>query len=302
MDTTSNTDLLSAFSNGLADAVERVAKAVVLVDSRPRQGASGLVYKEDFVLVADHVLEREDNLSVTTGGGRTVPATLAGRDGSNGLALLKAPGLNLAPATAASGEARVGQLVLAVGRPGDSGPMASSGVVSSIGGPVRTGRGSMLERFITTDAIPYPGFSGGPLIDTQGAVLGIITTGLMRDTTLAIPAEVSWRVGDSLAQHGSIKRGYLGISSQLVEIPLSQRAGKDQERGLLIIRVENGSPAEKGGLLLGDILVSVDGQQVNDIENLHLIMSGDRVGKVVPVEVVRGATLKTHQVTVGERS
>jgi S1-C subfamily serine protease len=160
----------------------------------------------------------------------------------------------------------------------------------------------MVERYIRTDAMPYHGFSGGALIDTQGAVLGITTTGLVNSATLAIPASIAWGIADALAQQGFIKRGYLGISSQLVQLPQTQRAGRSQEHGLLIVQVDEKSPAQKGGLLLGDILVAIDGRLLKDTEDLRSSLTGDRVGKAIPIEVIRGGTLQTLQVTVGQRS
>jgi S1-C subfamily serine protease len=179
--------------------------------------------------------------------------------------------------------------------------MASAGVVSAIGGPLRTGRGTTLERYIRTDATPYPGFSGGPLIDVQGGVLGITTTGLVNGIALAVPASIAWVIAETLAQQGYIKRGYLGISSQLVNLPPAQRGGRTQEHGLLIVKVDDDSPAQKGGLMLGDILVGLDGNVVNDSEDLQTVLTNNRVGKTVPVEVIRGNTLHTLQVTVGQR-
>lgn len=296
-----NTTILSALSSGLADAVERIGPALVLVNGRQRLPGSGVVYAEDSVITADHVIEREEDLSVETQDGRKLAAQFVGRDPSSDLAVLKVPGLSVAPA-AAGEPARVGQLVLAVGRPSSSGPMASIGIVSSIGGPLRTRRGGLLEKFIRTDATPYPGFSGGPLIDATGAVVGITTTGLAGGVALAIPAEQAWRIADTLGKHGSIKRGFLGISSQPVHLPEGQRAGRPQEYGLLIVRVESGSPAEKGGLLLGDVLVGLDGQQVDDTDTLQALLTGERVGKPVAVDVIRGGGLQTLNVTVGERS
>ncbi len=192
-------------------------------------------------------------------------------------------------------------MVMAVGRTANDGPMASSGVISIIGGPLRTGRGVTLERYIRTDATPYPGFSGGPLIDMQGAVIGILTTGLVNGIALAIPMDIAKNIADTLVKQGYIKRGYLGISSQLVRLPDAQRAGQTQEHGLLIVKVDENSPAEKGGLMLGDILVALDGHAINDSEDLQILLTGDRVGKAIPVDVIRGNTLQTLQVTVGQR-
>ncbi len=160
--------------------------------------------------------------------------------------------------------------------------MASVGIVSAVGGPIRMPQGATLERYIRTDAIPYPGFSGGPLIDTQGSVLGITTTGLVSSATLAIPAHIAWDIADTLAQQGFIKRGYLGISSQLVQLPEAQRDGRAEDHGLLIVQVDEGSPAQKGGLMLGDILVALDNHPLKDAEDLRSLLSGDRVGKTIP--------------------
>src|SRR5438270_9719780 len=193
---TSETNLLKTLSNQMADAVERVEPALVLVNGRPRQAASGIVYAENLVLTADHVLEREEDLTILTHDKRTLAAQFVGRDLATDLAVLRVADLGLESAKAASEPARVGQLVLAVGRSSSEGPMASIGIVSAIGGPLRSGRGVTLERYIRTDATPYPGFSGGPLIDTQGAVLGITTTGLVNGVALAIPANLAWSIAE----------------------------------------------------------------------------------------------------------
>jgi len=299
--TTDTTSLLRALSNQMADAVERVTPSLVIVNGRQRQPASGLIYGPDLVLTADHVLEREEDLTIQTHDHRTLPAQFVGRDLGTDLALLRVANLGLAPAQATTESVRVGQLVLAVGRTPGDGPMASTGVVSTIGGPLRTGRGTILERYIRTDATPYPGFSGGPLIDAQGDVVGILTTGLVNGVALAIPMDIAKGIADTLAKQGYIKRGYLGISSQLVELPISQRAGRNQEHGLLIVKVDEHSPAQQGGVLVGDIVVALDGHSINDSEELQLLLVGDRVGRAVPVEVMRGNTLQTLSVTIGQR-
>ena len=299
---TLGTDLLSALSNQMADAVERIGPALVQVNGREGRPASGVVFAPNLVLTADHVLEREEDLTIKTHDGRTLAAAFAGRDPATDLAVLRVADLGLAEAHPAPHPARVGQFVLAVGRPTGEGPLASIGIVSALGGPLRLGQGRTLERYLQTDATPYPGFSGGPLIDTQGGVTGITTTGLVSGLALAIPAELGWRVAGTLAQHGSIKRGFLGISSQPVQIPEAQRAGQAQEFGLLIVRVEPGSPAQQGGLLLGDVLIALDGVTLSDTDDLQALLSGDRVGQAIPVTVLRGGGVQTLQVTVGTRA
>jgi S1-C subfamily serine protease len=178
--------------------------------------------------------------------------------------------------------------------------MASIGIVSAVGGPVRT-RGGLLEQFIRTDATPYPGFSGGALIDARGAVLGILTTGLAEGAALAVPEALAWPIGETLARQGHVPRGWLGIGSQPVRIPPDQRAGRAHECGLLIVEVVPESPAQRGGLLLGDIVVALDGQPVDDGEALQAHLGGDRVGRVVAVEILRGGAPVALEVTVGQR-
>lgn len=299
-----SSDLLGALSDGMANAVEQAGSQVVRVNGRRRRPASGVVYAPKMVLTASHALEREEDLSVETHDGRTLSAQFVGRDPSTDLAVLRVEDLNIDAVAAAEGHARIGQLTLAVGRPSrGEGPRASLGVVSAVGGSLRTGRGTKLERYIQTDATPYPGFSGGPLIDARGNVLGIVTTGLTRrGAALAIPAEVAWRVARTLENQGSIKRGYLGILCQPVRLPDGQRTGLTQRGGLLVVGVEDGSPAGRGGVLLGDILATLDGQTVEDTDDLLVLLTNERVGETVPVKIIRGGELQTLQVTVGQRS
>lgn len=285
---------LTDLSNQLADAVETAAKTLVTVKGRARQSASGVAYAPGLVLTANHVLERDEDLSILDPGGTSRAAQLVGRDPATDLAVLRVNGLDLPAAATAAGAARTGQFVLAIGRPG---PMASLGIVSFVGGPLRTGRGLTLEQFIRTDATPYPGFSGGPLIDASGAVLGITTTAF-GGAALAIPHALAWRVAAALTEHGTPKRGYIGISSQPVRLP----AGASSESGLMVVNVEDNSPASKAGLLLGDILVSLDGQPAGDTDDLLRLLTGERVGKAVKLEVIRGGNLITLELTVGQRS
>jgi serine protease DegQ len=297
-----HTDTLAALSEGMADAVENAATSVVRVNGRRRRSGSGVVFAQNMVLTASHVLEREEDLSVETADGRTLTARFAGRDHSTDLAVLNVDGLEIEPATPAEGEARVGQISLAVGSHSrGEGPRATLGVVSAVGGPVRSRRGPRLERFIQTDATPYPGFSGGPLIDARGNVLGILVSGWGRGAAFAIPADIAWRTAGTLSERGSVKRGYLGILSQPVRLPDGERLGLTQRGGLLVVGVEEDSPAGRGGLIVGDILVTLDSRTVEDTDDLLVLLAGDRVGRPVPVKLVRGGELTEVEITVGER-
>ena len=294
---------LTTLSDAMADAVARAGAATVLVNARRRFPASGIVYTEDLILTADHVVERDDDLSVVLPDGSELKASLGGRDPGSDLALLRLERRVAAPAEPAPQDARVGQLVMALGRPTSEGIQASLGIVSAIGGPVRTGRGGLLDRYLRTDATPYPGFSGGPLVDTAGRVIGVNTSGLARGASLAIPVSLAWGVAETLSKHGRVRRGYLGVRSQPVTIPAAQQKslGREQSTGLLLVGVEDASPAEVGGLLVGDIIVAIAGETVTDADQLLASLAGDRVGKSTPVEVLRGGQPMTIPVTIGER-
>jgi S1-C subfamily serine protease len=285
----------------MAAAAEKAGASTVMVNARRRMPASGIAYSADLILTADHVVEREEGISVTLSDGVEVAATLAGRDPGTDLALLRLERAEARPAKTASG-AKIGQLALALGRPSGEGIEASLGVVSAISGPVRTPRG-MLDSYIRTDTTPFPGFSGGPLVDAEGNVIGLNTSGFGRGSSITIPAELAWKIADQLAKHGSIKRGYLGIRSQAVEVPeAGQKALKrEQAAGLLVLSVEKKSPAESSGLMVGDILVGIDGHPVSDHDELFARLSGDVVGKSIPVEVLRGGQPQTVPVKIGER-
>jgi len=297
------TNPLNSLSDAMAEAVTSAAAATLMVNARRRYPASGIAYTADLVLTADHVIEREDDIQVGLPDGSQLAASLAGRDPGSDLALLRMERAAPVAAEIAPGEARVGQLVLALGRPTLDGIQASLGVISASGGPVRTGRGGLLEHYLRTDATPYPGFSGGPLIDTAGRVVGINTSGLARGAALTIPASLAWSVASTLATHGHVRRGFLGVRSQPVAIPLAQQRllGREQASGLLLVNVEEHSPAEKGGLLIGDIIVALDGKAISDPDELLSALVGDVVGKAATIEVVRAGQVTKVAVTVGER-
>jgi S1-C subfamily serine protease len=248
-------------------------------------------------------VEREEGIKVILMDGTEVSARVAGRDAGSDLAVLRLERAADAIAEVTKIPARLGQIALALGRPSPDGIEASLGTVSAIGGPIRTGRGGMLERYIRTDSISYPGFSGGPLVAADGTVLGLNTSGLGNGAAVTIPADIAWRVGEALARHGSIKRGYLGIRSQTVEIPETSQngLGREQSAGLLIVGVERDSPAARGGLMVGDILVAVAGAPVLHHDELFARLNGDVAGKSTSVEILRGGRPQTLNVQIGER-
>ena len=290
-------------SDAIADAAERAGKSTVLVDARRKFPASGIAFSKDLILTADHVVEREEDIKVILADGAEVTARLAGRDPGTDLAVLKLDRPEATPAEVSKTPARVGQFVLAIGRPSTNGIESSFGTVNSIGGPVRTGRGSMLERYIKTDVVSYPGFSGGPLVNGDGTIFGINTSGFGNGGAITIPADIAWKIAETLAKHGKIKRGYLGIRSQTVEISADARKSlkREQGTGLLLVGLEADSPAGKGGLIVGDILVGVAGETVSHQDDLFVRLSGDVVGRSVAINVLRGGKLESVNVEIGER-
>lgn len=296
----SNSDL-QALSSALAAAVQSAGASVVTVDARQRLPASGVITAPGLVLTASHVVQ-EDEIKVTLPDGEEVSAELLGRDPNSDLALLK---LSSQKGTAASTNEnpQIGQLALALGRPTAEGPQASLGIVSAVGGPVRSHHGGLLETYLRTDAIPYPGFSGGPLVDAEGRVLGINTSGLGMGASLTIPAKLGWKIAKALEEHGSVKRGYLGVRSQLVEIAEDARKAlkREQESGLLIMGVEKNSPAVAAGLIVGDVIVGFAGQPVADHDELLMQLNSGVVGKAVDLEVLRGGKPQAVKVTIGEQ-
>jgi S1-C subfamily serine protease len=295
--------VLVEFSDALADAAELAGKSTVLVNARRRMPASGILFAPDLVLTAEHVIEKNEDITVVLGDGTDVPANVAGRDAGTDLAVLKLERTEGTVAEVTKSPARLGQMVLALARPSRDGIEASLGTVSAIGGPVQTGRGGMLEHYYRTDSISYPGFSGGPLVAADGTVLGLNTSGLSNGPAITIPADIAWGIGETLARHGQIKRGYLGVRSQTVVIPnASQEALKrEQASGLLILSVEKNSPASKGGLIVGDILVAVGGTPILQHDELFVRLNGDVVGKATPIEILRGGQPQTLNIVIGER-
>ena len=295
---------LTALSNDLAAAVDTVGRSVVAIHARRRIPASGVVWQPGVVIAAHHTIQRDDDITVTLHDGSTITASLAGRDPSTDIAVLRLPeGTAAAPPVAPSAETpRVGQLVLALGRPGSS-VTASLGIVSAIGGEWRTWQGGTIDRFVRLDVAVYDGFSGGPLVDATGRVVGINTSGLARATALTVPAATVSRIAGQLLARGHIARGWLGIATQPVRLPaaLQRSLGTAAEAGLVVVNVEPDSPADRGGLLIGDILLALDDRPVSDPGDVLGALGGERIGQSVALQVARGGRAEQLTVTVGER-
>jgi S1-C subfamily serine protease len=295
-------EILSSLSEALADVADQGGRGLVRVEARRRLPASGIVWSADGLIVtAHHVVRRDDQIRVGLPDGETVAATLVGRDPTTDLAVLRAEASGLTPAAwAAPDELRVGHMVLALGRPGRT-VQATLGIVSALGDAWRTPAGGQLDRYLQTDVVMYPGFSGGPLVDPAGKVLGLNTSALLRGVSLAVPASTVQRVVDVLLAHGRVRRGFLGVGTQPVRLPEEIAADLDQETGLLLVSVNRGGPAGKAGLVLGDTIVGLDGERVRHLDDLAALLSSDRVGAEVPVRILRGGQVQELSVVIGER-
>ncbi len=293
------TSLLASLSSEIADLAARVAPSIVSVSARPHRSSSGIAIGDGLVLTADHAVERDRDIGVVVNGQR-LDATLTGRDPATDLAVLRVEGLGAnAPRVAAPPAA--GSLVLSLSRTGSGTLSTGLGVITSVGGPLRTGRGVVLPSIIRTDAALRPGTAGGALVDAHGHIVGITTPGLMRGLPVAIPAPEAFELARRLATHQPLGRGYLGVSVQPVRLAAAQRTAGTSERALLVFDVAPDGAADQAGLLVGDVLVRFDDEPVSDPAGLQ-----DRLGRTKPGQqssmlVLRGNQTQELTVTVGER-
>lgn len=296
-------DVLRNLSSDLAETVEIAGASIVRVEARRRMPATGIVWSSDGIIVTSHhAVERDDNIKIGLPNGDMIDAALVGRDPSTDIAVLRASGAALTGATWAEFESlRVGHLVLALGRPGKT-VQATLGVISALGEGWRTRAGGGIDHYLQTDVVMYPGFSGGPLVSAGGVMLGMNSSALARGVSITLPAATVRGVVETLVTHGRVRRGFLGVKAQPVQLPTGIAAELGQETGLLLAGVEKDSPAERGGLLLGDTMVTFAGEPVRHMDDLLALLSGDRVGRAVAVRVVRGGQLHTVEVTVGEHA
>ncbi len=284
--------VLPDLSDALADAVASAADGLVRVEGRDRLPATGIIWDaEGLIVTSHHVLERDENIKVGFQDGESVAAELVGRDPSTDLALLRTSKQGLkAPEWADPENLRVGHFALSLGRPGAN-VRATMGIISALGKAWRTPAGGPVDRYLQTDTVMYPGFSGGPLVDAQGRFIGLNTSALVRGVSITVPAPTLERVVRDLQEHGSVRRDYLGVGAQPTRLPAAVAKELDQETGLLLVSVEPDSAAEKGGLFLGDTLVALGGSPLRHMDDLFNGLDGDRIGNSVTVRILRGGEL-----------
>ncbi|HEV3089598.1 MAG TPA: trypsin-like peptidase domain-containing protein [Candidatus Elarobacter sp.] len=283
------TSALAALSNDVAGTVERVSASVVAVEARSRIGSSGFFIRPDLILTADHALE-SDEVEIVRAGGESERAAIVGRDPSTDLALLRTMKAGTPLEFSGDDALRVGAIVLAVARDDDGDLAATMGVISAVGAAWRTWQGGEIDRFVRPDLSLYPRFSGSPLIDVTGRVIGLNTGGLSRRQSLTVPASTIQRVVETLLTRGGrIPRGYLGVALHGVD------------GGAIVLGVAAGSPAERGGVIVGDVITAIGGKKTEDAEEVHAQLGTSSVGTQLAIDVLRGGTPKHLNVTVGER-
>jgi S1-C subfamily serine protease len=296
-------DVFRSLDQALAAAVAAAAPSVVSV-SRGRGGGTGIAWSDDLVISSSFHTPDRTRVGIGTQEGGDLDerdAEVIGRDPGTDLALLRVTGGGLTPAKLRELDGlAVGNLALAVGRPGRT-VRASLRAIGVLGPELRTPWGGRLERYVESDRQIPRGFAGGPLIDADGAVIGLNTRTLVRGADLAIPAVTLRRVVAELQSHGGVRRGYLGVGAYPAQLPaqLAQLAG-GAARGALIASVEDGGPAAAAGLVVGDILVELDGEAISGPDSLRAAL-GDRPGKAVKLVVLRGGARHELDATIGSK-
>jgi len=298
-DMSSATDL----SEALASVVEKNNASVVRVEARRRVPSSGVVWSsEGLVVTAHHTVEREEEIQIGLSDGRALDAQLVGRDPGTDVAVLRVAATDLTAAAWSQGDTlKVGHLALAVARPGRS-ARASLGIVSALGGEWRTHSGGRIDRYLQTDISPQPGFSGSMLVDTNGYALGMNTSGLWRDHSIAVPTATLRRVVGTLVAHGRMRRAFVGVGSIPIRLPAKSAKSSGQETALLVIAVQPDGPADKSGILLGDALLGVDGRPLAQVDDLQEALTEESIGNELSFRILRAGQVRDVAIRAGTRS
>ena len=295
---------LQSLSRDLANVVEQASTAVVAGNSRRHLSSSGVYWRDGLIVTAAHTLRRTEDISVILSSGETVAVTLAGADPSTDLAVLKINSAKLTvPSFGDTSQLKVGHIVLAVGRGAQRGLNATLGIVGVLSGAWRTWRGGLIDQLIGLDLALHPGAAGGPLVDAHGRVLGINTSGLSRNMELTIPVSTVNRVVEHLLERGHIGRGYLGLGMYAIPLPEDLKSALDlsADSGLIVVSVEPQGPGSIAGVLLGDVIVALEGKAVSNIRDLQAFLEPESVGKTIPVSLIRSGKPVEVNVTIGER-
>jgi serine protease Do len=295
---------LATFSDDLASIVERIGASVVGLQARRSYPSSALILQPGVIVTAAHTLRREEGITAIQQDGSATAATLVGVDPSTDIAVLRLESSQGTPATFGdAANVKPGHFVVAVSRSTDGSLAASAGIVARTGGEWRTWRGGQIDRRIQLDGGLWAGFSGGPVVDAHGTIIGIGTSALSRGRAVVIPGSVLKRVSDQLLARGRVSHAYIGAAVQPVELPASLRAQLNiaNTHGLIVISTVAQGPAESAGITLGDTLLTLDEKPLADVDDLKAALGTASIGKPVKVSFVRGGKLATVDVVVGER-
>ena len=296
---------LVALSNALAQATDRAAASAVAVHTEARGSSSGVVWRSGVIVTAEHALRRDEDIQITLPDGRVVAATVAGRDASTDLAVLKCAETTFVISETGDVSAiKPGSLALVVGRTRASGPVAALGAVSLVVAERRAGTGAALAPYIRLDIGVQPTAVGGAVVDPSGRIIGIATPRFARFGAIAVPAPTVNRVVDTLLQKGRIPRGYLGVGLQPVRMPdaLRKTLKREDKTAAIVLEVEPEGPAHKAGIVIGDIFVALAGHSVTRLEDVHGQLGAESIGKSLPLKFVRGGALQEANIVVGERA
>jgi S1-C subfamily serine protease len=296
--------VLETLSNDFAAAAEAVGSSVAAIYGRRWMPSSGIQWRKGFIVTAHHTIRREDDITVVAAGGKSFKANLAGRDPSTDIAILKVSEESALPIPFfGDGGLKLGHVVLALGRSRGSNLVASAGIVGGISGEWEPRRGGRVDQHIRLSLELYPGFSGGPLVNAQGKVVGINTRGLSRGRAVTIPLATVNRIVDELIEKGHIAKPYLGLAMQPVAVPESLR-GKAPGAGnsaVLVVHVEPAGPADKAGVLLGDVVVELQGKPVEDTGDIQQLLGSAKIGDTVAATVLRGGAPVKLSITLADR-
>jgi S1-C subfamily serine protease len=307
--------LLDAYSRAVIDVVDRVGPAVVRIDVKAKDGRTGggtgsgvIVAPDGLVLTNSHVVGGLTQVTVATVDGRNLTARVVGDDPDTDLALVRIDAPVTLPA-AALGNSKLlkrGQLVIAIGNPLGFESTVTTGVVSALGRSLRARSGRLIDDVIQTDAALNPGNSGGPLVSSRGEVVGINTAVIVgaQGICFAVAANTANFVLGELVRHGRVRRAFIGIAAQQIAIPrrLRHAAELSQESAVLAASVEAGSPAANAGVKSRDIILSLDGIPITGGDDLIRALAGDKIGRTVEIEILRGGSRQLLPLVPEERS
>jgi S1-C subfamily serine protease len=295
---------LIELSNALAQATDRAAASVVAVHTGARGSSSGIVWRSGVIVTSEHALRRDEEIEVTSVNGRVVSATLAGRDPSTDIAVLECSEANTGvPSFGDVAALKPGSLTLVVGRTRVSGPVAALGVVSLVAPERRSWTGGALAPYIRLDVGLQPTAVGGAVVDAQGNTVGLATPRFARFGAIAIPAPAIDKIVNTLLKKGRIPRGYLGVGLQAVSLPEALRKAlqRKETTAAIVLEVHADGPADKAGIVIGDILVSLGGGPITRLEDVQSILNEDAIGKALPLQFVRGGSIQQGSIVVAER-